>query len=236
MGQKVHPIGFRLGGLYTWSSRWYLKHGAYRVALQQDIRLRKFLQRKFKDASLAKVDIERSANTVTVHLFTAKPGIIIGRGGQGVEQLKKELRAAFLDPKTNLTLNIQEVDRPNLSSMLVVQSLVADIEKRIPFRRAMKQALGRLVKAGAEGAKIMVSGRLDGAEIARSEKVAQGKIPLHTIRANVEYARGAAHTTYGTVGVKVWVYKGEGMKPQEPAAAGSRSAGEGRRPRRPAAR
>ena len=196
MGQKVHPTGFRLGGIYTWSSRWFAKHGSYRAALKQDILIRKFLQKRLKDASVSKVDIERSASAITVNIFTAKPGVIIGRGGQGVEALRKEL-------------NIQEVDKPNLSAMLVVQAIVTDIEKRIPFRRAMRQALARLIKASAEGAKINISGRLDGAEIARTEKIAHGKIPLHTIRANIEYARGAARTTYGTVGVKVWIYKGE---------------------------
>lgn len=209
MGQKVHPIGFRLGGLYTWSSRWFAKHGAYRSALKQDILIRKFLQKRLKDASVSKVDIERSASTITVNVFTAKPGVIIGRGGQGVETLRKDIRQFLSDQKITLTLNIQEIDKPNLSAMLVVQAIVADIEKRIPFRRAMRQALARLTKAGAEGAKIVVSGRLDGAEIARAEKVAHGKIPLHTIRANIDYGRGAARTTYGTVGVKVWIYKGE---------------------------
>lgn len=209
MGQKVHPIGFRLGGVYTWSSRWFLKHDAYRTALRSDLELRKFLRIRLKDAALAKVDVERSANSVTVTLMSGKPGVIIGRGGQGVEALRKEIKERFDDPKTNLTINIQEVDKPNLSAALVMQNIVSDIEKRIPFRRAMKQALSRLSKAGAEGAKIVVGGRLDGAEIARVEKMSQGKIPLHTIRASIDYSRGAAHTTYGVIGVKVWIYKGD---------------------------
>ncbi len=208
MGQKVHPFGFRLGGIYTWSSRWYARNGDYRSALKQDLQLRKFLRGRLKESSVAKVDIERSSNTLTLNIFTAKPGVIIGRGGQGVETLRKELKAQ-LDPKMVLTLNILEVDKPNLSAALTVQSIAADLEKRIPFRRCIKQALGRLMKAGAEGGKIMVSGRLDGAEIARVEKVAQGKVPLHTLRANLEYSRGVAHTTFGTVGIKVWVYRGE---------------------------
>src|SRR3989344_5821184 len=170
MGQKVHPTGFRLGGIYTWSSRWFAKHGSYRAALKQDILIRKFLQKRLKDASVSKVDIERSASAITINIFTAKPGVIIGRGGQGVEGLRKELKQFFIDSKVAMTLNIQEVDKPNLSSMLVVQAIVADIEKRIPFRRAMRQALSRLVKAGAEGAKIVISGRLDGAGITKNEK------------------------------------------------------------------
>ena len=210
MGQKVHPPAFRLGGIYTWSSRWFATRQQYRDALKQDILMRKFLKVKFKDANLAKVDIERSANTLTLNIFTAKPGVIIGRGGQGVESLRKEIITKFLlGVKTSLAININEVDRPSLSAPLVVQSIIGDIEKRIPFRRAMRQAIGRLTKTGAEGAKIVISGRLDGAEIARTEKLAVGKIPMHTMRANIEYSRGAAFTTYGAVGVKVWVYKGE---------------------------
>ena len=167
------------------------------------------MQKRLKEANVSKVDIERSSGTVAVNVYTAKPGVIIGRGGQGVEALRKELRDFISDPKTALSINIQEVDKPNMSAMLVVQSIISDIEKRIPFRRAMRQALSRLIKAGVEGAKIVIAGRLDGAEIARTEKVAHGKVPLHTIRANIDYGRGAAHTTYGVVGVKVWIYKGE---------------------------
>lgn len=236
MGQKVHPIGFRLGGVYTWSSRWFANRQQYRGILKQDILIRKFLKTKYKDANVAKVDIERSANTITINIYTAKPGVIIGRGGQGVEALRKELTQQLLATKTSLTLNILEVDRPNLSAALVVQSIIADIEKRIPFRRTMRQALSRLTKAGAEGAKILISGRLDGGEIARAEKVSSGKIPMHTLRANIDYSRGAAHTTYGAVGVKVWIYKGDvvthGGTIMAPVAPEPASTGGGaRRPR-----
>lgn len=230
MGQKVHPIGFRLGGVYTWSSRWFLKHASYRDALRSDLEIRKYLRTRLKEAALAKIDVERSANSVTVTLMSGKPGVIIGRGGQGVEALRKEIKDRFVEPKTTLTINIQEVDKPNLSAALVTQGIIADIEKRIPFRRAMKQALGRLAKAGAEGAKIVVGGRLDGAEIARVEKMSQGKIPLHTIRANIDYSRGAAQTTYGVIGVKVWIYKGD-MDLSAPAPEVSTEAP--RRARRP---
>lgn len=233
MGQKVHPIGFRLGGIYTWSSRWFAKHGSYRVALKQDILIRKFLQKRLKDANVSKVDIERSSGAVTINIYTAKPGVIIGRGGQGVESLRKELKQFFIDSKVALTLNILEVDKPNLSAMLVVHSIVADIEKRIPFRRAMRQALSRLTKAGVQGVKIVVAGRLDGAEIARTEKLAQGKVPLHTLRANIDYARAAAHTTYGVVGVKVWIYKGEVFDSGLVAAPATVATGGGARRRRP---
>lgn len=220
MGQKVNPIGFRLGGVYSWSSRWFLKHGqAYREALRQDATIRKFLRTRLKDAGLARIDIERSVNTLTVTLHCAKPGLIIGRGGQGAEALRAELRK-LVGSKVTVSVNIQEIERANLSAALAVQAVVADIEKRIPFRRSIKSVLNRLNKAGAEGAKIVISGRLDGSEIARTEKVAQGKIPLHTIRAAVDYSRGAAFTTYGVVGVKVWVFGGAplGRRSEEPIA------------------
>ena len=232
MGQKVHPIAFRLGHGQPWTSRWFLKHGAYRAALKEDATIRRFLKIKLKDANLTRVEIERSASSVTVTLSTAKPGLIIGRGGTGVEALKADVKKLLADPKTALSLNIQEVDRPNLSAAIAVQAIIADIEKRMPFRRSMKQTLSRLMKAGADGAKIVVSGRLDGSEIARTEKQAQGKVPLHTIRANIDYYRGAAFTTYGVVGVKVWVYRGEGPLPPIEAGRDNRSSGRPR-PRGP---
>lgn len=232
MGQKVHPIGFRLGGVYTWSSRWFAKNEKYRRALQEDVMIRKFLKKRLKDASVAKVDIERSSNAVTVHIMTAKPGVVIGRGGQGATELQAELKKQLMDQKQNVQLNILEVDQPNLSAMLAVQAIAADIEKRIPFRRAIRQTMNRMTKAGAQGAKILVSGRLDGSEIARSEKLVDGKIPLHTIRAHVDYGRGVARTTYGVIGIKVWVYRGEGTADQPAATPQSRSRAGARRPRR----
>lgn len=209
MGQKVHPIGFRLGTVYTWSSRWFANSEKYRAALKEDILIRKFLKKKLKDASVAKVDIERNSNAVTIHIHTAKPGMVIGRGGTGATELQAELKKILTDPKKNVQLNIQEMDHPNLSAMLAVQAIAADIEKRMPFRRAMKQSLSRLIKGGALGAKVQVSGRLDGGEIARTEKLSEGKIPLHTLRAHVDYGRGIAKTTYGVIGIKVWVYRGD---------------------------
>jgi small subunit ribosomal protein S3 len=233
MGQKVNPIGFRTGPVYTWSSRWFAKHDKYRRALQEDILIRKFLKKRLKEASVSKVDIERSSNTVTVHINTAKPGVVIGRGGQGVTDLQTEIKKQLLDQKQNVQVNIMELDQAGLSAMLTVQAVAADIEKRIPFRRAIKQALYRLNKAGAEGAKVMVSGRLDGSEIARVEKLVEGKIPLHTISAKIDYGRGIARTTYGVIGIKVWVFRGEG-KDGAAGSEGSRPAGRGpRRFRRP---
>ena len=208
MGQKVHPKVFRLGIIYDWSSRWFGKAN-FREQLRQDIEVKKFLRSLLKDGSVERVDIERSANKVTVFIHTAKPGIVIGRGGQGIEDIKKKVQSRFFTPKDNLSLTIQEVREPGLSAELVKQSIVADIIKRIPFRRAMKQALGRVERAGAKGVKVTISGRLNGAEIARTETLASGKIPLHTLRADIDYSRGAAFTTYGAVGVKVWVYRGD---------------------------
>jgi len=214
VGQKVNPKIFRIGPINSWDSRWFSKNN-FAAFLQQDILIRKHLKNKLKEAGVAKVGIERSGNNVTVVIHTAKPGLIIGRGGQGVEELKNEIKNKFLDKKISLTLNIQEVTNQNLSAELVVQSMILDLEKRIPYRRIMKQAVGRVQKAGALGVRAMCAGRLNGVEIARTETLTWGKLPLHTIRADIDYARDAALTTYGKVGVKVWIYKGEKFKKDE---------------------
>ncbi len=207
MGQKVNPKVLRLGLSEQWRSRWY-GHTDYAQMLRQDVTLRRFLAKKLAEAGIDKIDIERFRGEVVVTIVTAKPGIIIGRGGTGIEDLKKEIVKKYLSPKTTLKLNIQEVDNPNLSAGIVLQACAADIEKRIPFRRVMKVNIDKVLKAGAEGVKIMMSGRLNGADIARRETLTQGKIPLHTLRANINYARGTAQTTYGVIGIKVWIYKG----------------------------
>lgn len=211
MGQKVHPKIFRIGELYSWDSKWFSRRD-YAKFLQQDILIKKFLKQELKDAAIAQVEIERSATATTIIIYSAKPGIIIGRGGQGVEELKKKIKKKFLDPKTSLNINIQEVANPNISAELVAQSIIADLEKRVPYRRSMKQAIARVEKTEAKGVKVVVAGRLNGAEIARSETLATGSLPLHTLRADIDYARGIAQTTYGTIGVKVWIYKGEVFK------------------------
>lgn len=215
MGQKVHPKSFRLKINKTWDSRWFSDKD-FPELLRQDIRIRKFILNKFRNAGVSKVDIERSANQLSVNMHCAKPGLIIGRGGQGAEDLKKEIQGKFLKDGfsrrkglRNININILEIEKPNLDAMVVMQQVIADLEKRIPFRRAVKQAMGRAEKAGAQGVKIAVAGRLNGAEIARTEMFANGKIPLHTLRANIDYSRGAAQTIYGKIGVKVWIYKGE---------------------------
>lgn len=211
MGQKVHPKIFRIGITQNWKSKWFAKKG-YAKFLEQDIKIRKYIQKKLRDAGVANVEIERSGTNVVVNIYTSRPGVVIGRGGTGAEELKKELEKKFAYKKNTLRLNIQEVPKPYLNAQIVCQSIIDQLEKRMPFRRTSKQAVDQVMKAGAKGAKVIVGGRLDGAEIARRETFSKGSIPLHTLRADVEYARGAAHTTYGAVGVKVWIYKGEVFK------------------------
>ncbi|MDX9893132.1 MAG: 30S ribosomal protein S3 [Patescibacteria group bacterium] len=211
MGQKVHPKAFRLGELYSWDSKWFSRQN-YAKFLQEDLTIKKFLKRELKEASVARVEIERTPAATTIIIHSAKPGIIIGRGGQGVEDLKKKIKAKSLAPKASLNINIQEVANPNICAELVLQSMIADIEKRMPFRRVMKQAIARVSKTDAKGIKVIISGRLNGAEIARSETLTTGSLPLHTLRADIDYARGVARTTYGAIGIKVWIYKGEVFK------------------------
>lgn len=231
MGHKINPIAMRIGVMKPWDSKWFGKRD-YPVLLRQDVSIRRFLAAKLRDAGLARVEIERTPAALTVILHAAKPGMIIGRGGQGVEQLKKEILARYLPPKTVLTLTIHEVPSANLSAALVTQAMIADLEKRLPFRRVMKQAIMRTERAGALGCKVILSGRLNGAEIARTEKLVSGKMPLHTLRAAIDYSRGAAFTTYGAIGVKVWIYTGEKFsQEEEPSAAVSvptRTAARGR--------
>lgn len=213
MGQKVHPKIFRTGQsqIYTWNSKWFAKKD-YAARLRQDIDIREFLKKTLKEAAVAKVEIERTANAVTVVIHSAKPGLIIGHAGTGIEDLRKKIKEKFLDKKTVLNVNVQEVQNPSLAAEVVLQAMISDIEKRIPFRRVLKQTVSRVERAGAKGVKVVASGRLDGAEIAREETLSWGKIPLHTLRADIDYAGGAAFTIYGAVGLKVWIYKGEVFK------------------------
>ena len=211
MGQKVNPKAHRIGVIQNWSSRWFSSGPEYAELLRDDLRIRKFLRRELKEAGVASVDIERGGKAVTIFVHAAKPGVVIGRGGQGAEELKKKLQRQFFPKKKGivLTVTIQEVSRPALAAELVLQGIAADLENRIPFRRVMKQALSRIEKSGALGARVAVSGRLDGAEIARREHLAWGKLPLQSLRADIDYSRGAARTIYGAIGIKVWVYRGE---------------------------
>ena len=220
MGQKVNPKIFRLGQFNSWDSRWFSQKN-YIKFLHEDMVIKKFLKTELREAAVERIEIERSANVVTVIIHTAKPGIIIGRGGQGVEELKKKIKTKILKSKVHLNLTIKEVKNPNVSAELVLQSMVTDLEKRIPFRRVMKQAIGRVEKSSALGVKVVVAGRLNGAEIARTESLSSGSLPLHTLRADIDYSRGAARTTYGAIGVKVWIYKGERFKKDIEAAMAS---------------
>jgi small subunit ribosomal protein S3 len=207
MGQKVNPTVFRLGMSEQWRSRWFSDKG-YAQLLKQDILIRKHLKKRLAEAGIDRIDIERFRGELVITVIAAKPGIIIGRGGTGIEDLRKEIISKFMEKGTTLKINIQEVDNPNLSAGNILQTCIVDIEKRIPFRRIMKQNIDKVLKAGAQGVKIGMAGRLNGAEIARRETLTQGKIPLHTLRGDIQYARGTAHTTYGTIGIKIWIYKG----------------------------
>jgi small subunit ribosomal protein S3 len=210
MGQKIHPVGLRLGITRTWESRWFEKK-QYRVWLHEDGAIRKYFGRLTRAAAISKVEIERRANQARVIVHTAKPGIIIGKRGVGIEDIRKNLERIT---QKNVQVNVVEIKHPELDARLVGQNIVDQLEKRIAFRRAMKQAIMRTMKAGARGVKVMVSGRLGGAEIARSEQNHDGKVPLHTLRADIDYAHVEAFTTFGRIGVKVWIYKGEVLPDQ----------------------
>ncbi len=215
MGHKVNPKVIRLGITRTWESKWFSRNN-FGIYLKQDVLIRKFLRAKLKDSGIAKIEIERSGENVNIIIKAVRPGVIIGRGGMGVESLKNEIKEKILSKndvkvptKINLNVNILEVDKPNLNAQVVVDAIIADIEKRVAFRRVMKQAISRVMRAGARGVKVGVGGRLNGAEIARTEVLSEGSIPLHTLRADIDYSRGAASTIYGKIGVKVWIYRGD---------------------------
>lgn len=207
MGQKVHPKGFRIGIIRDWDSNWYADRD-YVDLVHEDFKVRKFIKDKFYQAGVSKVEIQRTGNRMRVTIHTAKPGIVIGRGGTEVEVLKAELTRIT---GKNISVNIQEIKKPELDAQIVAESVAQQLEKRVSFRRATKQAIGRTMRAGGIGIRIMVSGRLGGAEIARSEWSAEGKVPLHTLRADIDYGFAEANTTYGKIGVKVWINRGEVM-------------------------
>jgi small subunit ribosomal protein S3 len=206
MGQKVHPHGARVGVIKDWDARWYANKKDFAKYLEEDHKIRNFLKEKLYAAGISKIEIERAANKITVGLHTGKPGIVIGKGGTGVEQIRDEL--SKLTGKA-VSLNIYEIRRPEVDAQLIAENIASQLERRISFRRAMKQAIGRAMKAGAKGIKTQVSGRLGGADIARAEGYHEGSIPLQTLRANIQYGFAEADTTYGKIGVKVWIYKGE---------------------------
>jgi small subunit ribosomal protein S3 len=210
MGQKVHPIGFRLGFNKTWRSRWYAEK-EYANLLHEDVLLKKELKKRFAHAGVSRVDIERAANKLKVSIYTSRPGIIIGRKGQEVDKLKQEIQKRT---GKEVFINIQEILKPELDAQLVSESVALQLEKRIAFRRAMRKAVDAALRFGAKGIKVRVSGRLNGAEIARSEWYLHGQLPLQTLRADIDYGFAEASTTYGQIGVKVWLYKGERLVPR----------------------
>ena len=205
MGQKVHPHGFRIGVIKTWDSKWFADKN-YQQYLLEDIKVREFVKEKLFTAGISRVEIERSSNRMVVIIHTAKPGMVIGRAGSNIELLKKDIKKMTT---SDLDIKIQEVKQPDMDATLVAENIAAQLERRIAFRRAMKQSVTRTMRMGAKGIKVQVGGRLGGAEIARSEGYREGSIPLHTLRADIDYGTAEAHTTYGRIGVKVWIYKGE---------------------------
>ena len=221
MGQKVNPHGARVGVIFNWSTRWYAGKKDFANNLVEDYKLREMLKEKYYSTGISHIDIERSANRVTINIFTAKPGMIIGRGGAGAEAVKNDIAKMTGKPVNTIQLDIMEIKHPDTNAQLVAENIAQQLEKRISFRRAMKQTIGRAMKAGAKGIKTSVSGRLGGADIARSEGYHEGSIPLQTLRANIDYGFAEAKTTYGRLGVKVWVYKGQRLpKPKKaPVAA-----------------
>jgi small subunit ribosomal protein S3 len=206
VGQKVNPHGLRVGIIKDWDAKWYASKKDFADNLVEDVQLRDMLKKKLFHAGISKIEIERAANRIKVNIFTAKPGIVIGKGGTGADSLKKDIEK--FTKKTTI-LNIVDVKYPDLDSQLVAENIAAQLERRISFRRAMKQAMQRTMKAGAKGIKTQVSGRLGGADIARTEGYHEGSIPLQTLRANIDYGFAEADTTFGKIGVKVWIYKGE---------------------------
>ena len=208
MGQKTHPTGFRIGIIQPWASTWFAKVKDYGVFVAEDAKIRKFIKKKLYAAGVSKILIARKAQNTTVTVVTAKPGIVVGRGGQGIEDLKKEVSKYIGKP---VIINVVEVARIDADAHLVAEAIAQQLEKRVAFRRAMKQAMQRTMRAGAQGIKVMVSGRLGGAEIARSEWAKEGRIPLQTLRADVQYGFAEADTVMGKIGVKVWVFKGDLM-------------------------
>lgn len=210
MGQKIHPKVFRLSTIYTWDSKWFGGKKNYIAQLQDDVHVREFLTKELREAGVDLIEIDRNANKMTITINAAKPGVVIGRSGAGIEELRKKIQKEFFrGRRMNIILNVQEISQPSLCANVIGLQIAQDIERRLPFRRSMKMAAERVMKSGAKGVKVMVSGRLNGADIARKEQIIQGSIPLHNLRADVNFARVRANTIYGVIGIKVWIYRGE---------------------------
>ena len=230
MGQKIHPTGFRLAVSRNWSSRWYASNRDFAGMLAEDIKVREYLKAKLKNASVSRILIERPAKNARITIFSSRPGVVIGKKGEDIENLKRELGKQLGVP---VAVNIEEVRKPEIDAKLIADSITQQLEKRIMFRRAMKRAMQNAMRLGALGIKIMSSGRLNGIEIARCEWYREGRVPLHTLRADIDYGTSEAKTTYGVIGVKVWVYKGDTLGRNDLPAAAEPRAEEERRPRGP---
>ena len=206
MGQKINPHGFRIGVIKDWDTKWYANKKTFSNYLVEDVEIRKFIKKKLFISGISRIEIDRAANKVKINVNTAKPGLVIGKGGQGIEELRKEVEKMT---GKSVLINITEIKVPEMDALLVAENIASQLEKRISFRRAMKQAMSRTMKTGAKGIKTACAGRLGGAEIARTEHYHEGTIPLQTLRADIDYGFAEANTTYGKIGVKVWIYKGE---------------------------
>lgn len=217
MGQKVNPIGLRVGVIRTWDSRWFAKGKAYAEHLHEDFKLRNYIKKKLQHAAVSKIEMERAAGKVKIIVSTARPGVVIGKKGAGIDQLKADVQKLTTN---EVFVNIQEVRKPDIEAQLVADNIALQLEKRISWRRILKKALAAGIRGGVRGIKIQVSGRLDGAEIARTEWYTEKSVPLHTLRADIDYATSEALTTYGIIGVKVWIYKGDVMSTREMQEAG----------------
>lgn len=212
MGQKVHPIGIRLGISKDWSSKWYSNSAQFPKNVNSDFIIRQELNAKLKDAAISRIEIERSSENVTIKIFSARPGIVIGKKGEGIETLRKDLAKLLGTTINNILLNINEIKKPELDAKLVASSITQQLERRVMYRRAMKRAVTNTMRLGAEGIKVKISGRLNGAEIARTEWYQEGRVPLHTLKADIDYGLAEALTTYGIIGVKVWIFREEENK------------------------
>jgi small subunit ribosomal protein S3 len=230
MGQKIHPTGFRLSVSRNWASRWYASNREFAGMLSEDIKVREYLKAKLKNAAVSRVLIERPAKNARITIFSARPGVVIGKKGEDIENLKKELATRLGVP---VAVNIEEVRKPEIDAQLIADSITQQLEKRIMFRRAMKRAMQNAMRLGAQGIKIMSSGRLNGIEIARTEWYREGRVPLHTLRADIDYGTSEAKTTYGVIGVKVWVYKGDTLGRNDAPQIQEPKSDEERRPRGP---
>ncbi len=217
MGQKVHPIGIRLGITKEWTSKWFADSQTYPLYVAQDHQVRTFLANRLKEASVSRIQIDRPAKRANITIHTARPGIVIGKKGEDIERLRVDVSNMLKMPLQDVRLNISEIRKPELDAKLVAEGIAQQLERRVQFRRAMRRAVTNTMRVGAEGIKVKVAGRLNGAEIARSEWYREGRVPLHTFRADIDYGLAEANTTYGIIGVKVWVFRGEVFETPEPA-------------------